>query len=136
MSSCFTVYYELHVQTMFDSFLLINVICIYLCSLVSNMISISIEACVVWQSYTRPTQEKFEDTTGIIWNHKSKKYRQNNGQKKKYKETNKWYTKLQTMFDSFLLINVICIYLCSLVSNMISISIDACVVWQSHDGCH
>ena len=27
MSSCFAVYYKFHVQTMFDSFLLINVIC-------------------------------------------------------------------------------------------------------------
>ena len=34
MSSCFTVYYELHIQTMFDSFLFVNVICIYLRSLV------------------------------------------------------------------------------------------------------
>ena len=40
MSSCFAVYYEFHVQTMFDSFLLINVICIDLRSLVSNTISI------------------------------------------------------------------------------------------------
>jgi hypothetical protein len=47
MSSCFAVYYELHVQTMFDSFLLINVICIYLRSLVSNTISIPNGACVV-----------------------------------------------------------------------------------------
>ena len=32
--------------------------------------------------------EKFEHTKGVIRNHKSKKDRQHNGQKKKYKKTN------------------------------------------------
>jgi hypothetical protein len=33
-------------------------------------------------------QEEFEDTKGVIRIHKSKKGRQHNGQKKKYKRTN------------------------------------------------
>ena len=33
-------------------------------------------------------EEKFEDTKEVIRNHKSKKDRQNNGQKKKDKKTN------------------------------------------------
>ena len=34
------------------------------------------------------TQEEFEDTKGVIRIHISKKNRQHNGQKKKYKRTN------------------------------------------------
>jgi hypothetical protein len=38
----------------------------------------------------RKSQEEFEDTKGVIRIHKSKKNRQHNGQKKKYKRTNNY----------------------------------------------
>jgi len=41
-------------------------------------------------------EEKFEDTKGVIRSHKSKKYRQQNGQKKKDKQrSTKYYTENQ-----------------------------------------
>ena len=44
--------------------------------------------------HTSSCQDKFEDTKGVIRNHKSKEDRQHNGQQKKYKQrSTKHYTE-------------------------------------------
>jgi hypothetical protein len=47
-------------------------------------------ACIIGDLHFRLKilQEEFEDTKGVIRIHKSKKNRQHNGQKRKYKRTN------------------------------------------------
>ena len=42
-------------------------------------------------------QEEFEDTKGVIRIRKSKKNRQHNGQKKKYKRTSKSFCQIETV---------------------------------------
>ena len=53
---------------------------------------------------TTVNEEEFEDTKGVIRIRKSKKSRQHNGQKKKYKRTNKdlqnIHIKLNSVVDS------------------------------------
>ena len=51
----------------------------------NNIVYMYIDKCY---KTSNGKQEKFEDTTGVIRSHKSKKDRQHNGKKKKDKRTN------------------------------------------------